>query len=691
MAVTSTLSLNLPAITALCVGQRGSQIFAASGQPSNTNNIYGGVVGLSGDYYIDSSNGNYYGPKANTWPTTALFTLNYAASSLAFTLPNGYPNGNIIPAYSTSNSVVGNSLSILGGLNNSLSGSNSFILGSNITANISGFTLTNNISSTGIIYSSAGNSNQWSAVNTSVSTNSANWQNSYTTVSNNSAGWTTVANNSASWNSGYIGFTSLTANSANWQNGYIGFTSLTANSANWQNGYIGFTTLTANSGTWLTTGSASSLYIKLTAGPLILTGTSNNSIIPNKGINSNTASNNYSGILGGHRNTVTNSGYSNIIGGISATINGGNYASVVGGFANTITSPYASVVGGKCNTASGNYSFIAAGQNNNSLNQANTFILGSGLSATTANYTYVNNISSQGAVCAVNIGAAAGPSNGIAWADRNNSGYVNQWYRSAAATYLFDNSPGAVNSGNLIGVLSSGQVGIGVNPTTAATLTVAGTISASGNISASTLSAGNIYSTGNEVVFSDGYSTNDTGNGANTISLNFAGGAYVGLSGAGSLYALGVPVTTYLNVSRGAIGPGVTPFFATGDSLAANGVYEIIYELYYTKTTAEVITYTISGNNTFTNINANYVQTAVAGVTPSSSSGQIGATLSASSVFAALPATASLTPTGKNHYVNIKALLINGGTVNNTNIMVTEGTGTVTPLVGSYRKVTRIA
>ena len=690
MAVTSTLSLNLPAITALCVGQRGSQVFAASGQPSNPNNIYSGVVGLSGDYYIDSSNGNYYGPKTNTWPTTALFTLNYAVSSLAFSLPNGYPNSNIIPAYSTSNSVVGNSLSILGGLNNSLSGSNSFILGSNITANISGFTLTNNISSTGVIYASSGNSNQWSAVNTNVSTNSANWQNSYTTVSNNSAGWTTVANNSANWNSGYNGFTSLTANSANWQNGYIGFTSLTANSANWQNGYIGFTSLTANSGTWLTTGSASSLYVKLTANPLNLSGTSNNSIIPYKGINNNSASNAYSNIIGGNRNTNTNSNYSNIVGGLSGTVNGSNYASVGGGFANAVTSPYAAIVGGKCNTASGNYSFVAAGQNNNSLNLANTFILGSGLSASNANYTYVNNISSQGSIYGVGIVSNPGTSSGITVYDRVGSS-ASQFYKNVATTYLYDNSTGAPNSGNLIGVLSSGQVGIGIAPQTSTTLTVAGSISASGNFSTGSLSAGNIYSTGNEIVFSDGYGSNDTGNGANTISLNFAGGAYVGLSGAGNLYALGVPVTTYLNASRSAIGPGVTPYFATSDSLAANGVYEIIYDLYYTKATAEAVTYTVSGNNTFTNINASYVQTAVAGVAPSSSAGQIGAALSASSVFAALPATASLTPTGKNHYATIKALLINGSSVNNTNIMVTEAAGTVTPLVGSYRKVTRIA
>jgi hypothetical protein len=48
------------------------------------------------------------------------------------------------------------------------------------------------------------------------------------------------------------------------------------------------------------------------------------------------------------------------------------------------------------NIASGNYSFIAGGQNNNTNDKDNTFILGSDITAPEPNYTYVNNLSSQG-------------------------------------------------------------------------------------------------------------------------------------------------------------------------------------------------------------------------------------------------------------------------------------------------------
>ena len=96
--IASTLSLNVPAITALCIGQRGSVIFAASGLPSNTNNTYSGNPGLSGDYYIDTSTGFYYGPKTTSWPTTYLFSLNQPLSSFAYTLVSG-TTSLIIPQY----------------------------------------------------------------------------------------------------------------------------------------------------------------------------------------------------------------------------------------------------------------------------------------------------------------------------------------------------------------------------------------------------------------------------------------------------------------------------------------------------------------------------------------------------------------------------------------------------------------
>jgi hypothetical protein len=60
------------------------------------------------------------------------------------------------------------------------------------------------------------------------------------------------------------------------------------------------------------------------------------------------------------------------------------------------------ITGGSNNTLSGNNSFIAAGSGNNS-GFNNTFILGTNITAPSANYTFVNNLSSQGTIAAANI------------------------------------------------------------------------------------------------------------------------------------------------------------------------------------------------------------------------------------------------------------------------------------------------
>lgn len=58
------------------------------------------------------------------------------------------------------------------------------------------------------------------------------------------------------------------------------------------------------------------------------------------------------------------------------------------------------------NALSGAFSFIASGSGNSTSGFNNTFILGSGLSATCADYTFVNNISSQGAIIGSTVNAS---------------------------------------------------------------------------------------------------------------------------------------------------------------------------------------------------------------------------------------------------------------------------------------------
>jgi hypothetical protein len=128
------------------------------------------------------------------------------------------------------------------------------------------------------------------------------------------------------------------------------------------------------------------------------------------GGNYNNAGGNYSTIGGGSTNIATES-YTTIGGGFTnqAAATG---ATVGGGYNNSATGDYSTIGGGLGNIASGENSFIAGGASNRTNNKANTFILGSNITAPSANYTYVNNLSSQGDIRASSvIYSASGNSN----------------------------------------------------------------------------------------------------------------------------------------------------------------------------------------------------------------------------------------------------------------------------------------
>jgi hypothetical protein len=98
--------------------------------------------------------------------------------------------------------------------------------------------------------------------------------------------------------------------------------------------------------------------------------------------------------------TPIGSGNYSVVGGGFQNNSGGSFSVVGGGCCNKATGCYSVVAGGRSNTASGNYSFIAGGSANDTKGFTNTFILGSSLSASQPNYTYVNNLSSKGLIAA---------------------------------------------------------------------------------------------------------------------------------------------------------------------------------------------------------------------------------------------------------------------------------------------------
>jgi len=567
--IAATLSLNVPAITALCTGQRGSIIYTASGAPYNIYNTYLGNPGLSGDFYIDTATGFYYGPKTTTWPLKPVFTLNVPTSAYPLVLVSGL-TGLVVPTYGNNTvSLFGSNLSILGGINNNLSGVNSFIIGSNLTANLTGFTIVNNLSGNNI-YDIAGNSNQWNTAYTYSNITSS----AYTAATN------LVNTTSANWNSAY---TALTSTSATWN---AANTVVAGNSGNWNTSYsvvssLAYLTYTLN-------GSLSA--IVPSRGTNVALGITSNI----GGGNNNQALSAYSSVLGGRYNTASGN-YSNVTGGFSG-LAAGCYSNVAGGVCNTASGYGASigggtsntasgfnaaiaagafntasccsnfigggrfntasgarsiVVGGFCNTASGHYSFVAGGSGNSTNNFTNTFILGSGLSASQANYTYVNNISVQGnANVTGNVGigttatstaltvngtvsanntisaptfTAQGSTGGFNITDRSGSSASSTLYRQLGTNYISDSV-----TGNLVAIASGGNVGIGIsNPGT--TLTVNGSISALNAINSATASVA-----GTSSLFSVG----DRMGGASTGAFYRSGGVnYLYDSNAGNVVA----------------------------------------------------------------------------------------------------------------------------------------------------------
>ena len=313
------------------------------------------------------------------------------------------------------------------------------------------------------------NSASWAIDNstdTGVRELTGNWQSSYTVLTSTSANWndtrSTVQNNSATtWN--YQG-TDVKSLTANWQNTYTTFSAQSANNLSV------YSTVNANSATWGTGGGGGGLTIFSEVSSV----TSPNNTIPTFGLSArslsanvdfaiipkgsgallaqipdgstnggdkrgmyatdwqrvrdqsyqvasgansiiggganNTATGNFAAIVGGVYNTV--SGQDSIVGGGASNHASGDTSIIVGGQTNNATGNFAAIVGGVDNFASGANSFIACGSSNNTNNQANTFILGSSITAPSANYTYVNNLSSQGDIrTSSTIYSASGNSN----------------------------------------------------------------------------------------------------------------------------------------------------------------------------------------------------------------------------------------------------------------------------------------
>jgi hypothetical protein len=140
-----------------------------------------------------------------------------------------------------------------------------------------------------------------------------------------------------------------------------------------------------------------------------------------------------------------------------------------------------------------------------------------------------------------------------------------------------------------------------------------------------------------------------------------------------------------------AFGPAIANFFGptSGMALDAGIFYELEVYLYFTKTTANTVTFTMTFSNAPINNNAFYVGTPSGGVgtvgTP-----QTAALVKSTATTASLPVTGGLS-NGLNHQYVVQSFFQANATTGGTlNLQITSASGTVTPLTGSYYKLTRL-
>ena len=147
------------------------------------------------------------------------------------------------------------------------------------------------------------------------------------------------------------------------------------------------------------------------------------------------------------------------------------------------------------------------------------------------------------------------------------------------------------------------------------------------------------------------------------------------------------PALLRLAAAGAAIGPTITNFFGTTPALnlVAGGVYEVEALLFYTKTTAGTVTWTLATGGTFANIAGTVLTSATGGIGASASPTLVGLDNNTTGVF---PASTSLT-TATEHSSLIK-MTVEMNAAGTIRLRATMGAGTITPRRGSWMKVTRL-
>jgi len=154
-----------------------------------------------------------------------------------------------------------------------------------------------------------------------------------------------------------------------------------------------------------------------------------------------------------------------------------------------------------------------------------------------------------------------------------------------------------------------------------------------------------------------------------------------------------IPSVHYLRLTADgtAAGPTIANYFGatSGVSLDPNIFYEVEANLFFTKTTAGTLTFTLTFTQAPVNNEAWYTGSPISGI-GTVGAPQTAAIVKSTATAGALPATGLLV-TAVNHQYQLSAMFQTNATTGGTlNIQVTSSAGTVTPLTGSYYKITRL-
>lgn len=150
--------------------------------------------------------------------------------------------------------------------------------------------------------------------------------------------------------------------------------------------------------------------------------------------------------------------------------------------------------------------------------------------------------------------------------------------------------------------------------------------------------------------------------------------------------------SVYRTTSNGsALGAAITDYFPATSSFptVTNGVYLLKYYLWFLKTTAGTVTWTITNTQAYTNAVAWHLSDAVGGVATNAATTGDGIVTNTTAAMA-LPVAAGNLTTAVNHYHEITAL-VECGTAGNIRLRVTSSAGTVTPLRGSFYTAQQIS